>query len=392
MEPAPFLIGHRPLGGVAVLCGYNRIVIDPSFEEELLWRGTRIRIAPIAGAGEYYAKAQRATLPGALASLIASAQRVSMFSEDLARTCDDAISHRLTSLMWERARALQRTGDLNCNLPDDVTMLGRALPPSAIAEVLAKVIAVGFEYDVGTSTALQRGSLFGRLGFYARRAWELMGKSSIKIATRALRPRIHKAVCLDYATAMQVLFFALKRATGSPANTFVVGIAGDAFGVNDLSHMWNWMVDVDEGRIMAFDVSCRGMRREPGRRLELAIELPRYRNVSGFLTTIIYGATRPDALWDTSEAAELVSACIDPETDRGQLLLFHIAEHPMTRLGVRSRLAAHLAAHDFARLVPAWHERLDRRSALLGRAGRVFFSSGEWELRPFAGLNLAGIA
>jgi hypothetical protein len=206
----------------------------------------------------------------------------------------------------------------------------------------------------------------------------------VRIARQVTDRGVARGVCSHYATAMRTLFYALKRATGAPTDAFVVEVVGEAFGPQDNMHAWNWLIDVERASIAAFDATqIRGQRRK------LSIDLKRYHNISAFLATAVRQAATSHGL-DPRKVAELLAASVDPETDRGQALLFGIADHSGMNLGLRNRLAEHLASRNFERLLPDWRERLARRTALLGPLGRWVFqgSAGDTLPLPLARLRL----
>lgn len=172
--------------------------------------------------------------------------------------------------------------------------------------------------------------------------------------------------------AMSALFYALKRATGAPANAYVPVIRGPAFRMDDdMGHAWNWIVDAERGTINALDATGSG-----------DVELEQYRNVSAFL------ASTCDLVSNGFDLATFLCATIDPETDAGQLRLFHFAEHFSFPPELRARIAVHLEATGFERLVPDWRDRLAHVDASLGRVERFAFSQAADALPALEPLRL----
>jgi hypothetical protein len=314
-------------------------------------------------------------------TLAAQLERHGNFGKDLAVECTDVVARRLTEAMWRRARALAADGRLATPLPADVTELGRELPPAAIVEVLAAVVAAGFVYDPG---ALARGWV-SRLGFRMRRMRRALSRDGIDIASQATAADVSPVVCLEFATAMRVLFYALKRATAAPANVFLPVIIGGALDFSDpVSHAWNWLVDADAGTISAFDVTAFASRRAPMHEIDLS----RYRNASALLGSAYALAWGIDPAIGYDDVGELLQATIDPETERGLVLLYHLADHPCVPMTARARIAAHLAACDLARSIPEWRDRLAERERVLGRVGRLFFEGDEQARTPLEWVRL----
>jgi hypothetical protein len=359
------------------------------FENELVWRGQGIRIASLAGDSPRVDGHRSSTLPAALVAFAERAERTScVFNEDLSVVCGDARARKLTNRMWQRAHELAAKGRLASPLPDDVSRFGRELSPQRVIEVLGAVVGAHLEYDhaeAARRARILKSSWLALLLEMARQAWRLRGRSSVRIARRVTGLGITRGVCLDYAAAVRTLFYALKRATGAPSDAFVVEVSGEAFRPDDKQHAWNWLIDARGASIVAFDAT-----QTRGQRGALAIDLERYHNVSAFLATAVVGAAKWNGL-DLGNVAEILAASIDPESDRGQVLLFGIADHVGVSLGIRNRLAAHLEACNFERLLPHWRARLVRRTANLGPVGRKLFAESKRDMLPLAQLHLATV-
>ncbi|HEY0986892.1 MAG TPA: hypothetical protein VGD80_07565 [Kofleriaceae bacterium] len=355
-----------------------------NFEDELIWRDRVIRIAPLRGDSPRVNRHGPATLPAALVSFAERAERISCVDDDLAVACSDAMATKLTNRMWQRARELATQGRLASPLPADVSRLGRECSPQEIIEVLGAVVCAHLEYDDAEAVARSfDGSVLGLVLEIAKVTWRGRGRKPVRIAWRVTGRGVARGVCRQYAVAVRTLFHALKRATGAPSDAFVVEVTGEAFGLQDQLHVWNWLIDTRGASIEAFDATPT---REPRR--NLAIDLNRYSNMSAFLATAVVGAAKWNG-YDPDNVAEILAACIDPESDRGQVLLFGIADHLGVKLGVRNRIAAHLAARNFERLLPDWRARLARRTAHWGPLGRKLFAETEHDMLPLAQLRLA---
>jgi hypothetical protein len=318
---------------------------------------------------------RRARLPAQLVALASHLERKSVFGSDLAVACDDVVAHRLTDALWRRARELAAEGRLAVPLPADVAQLGRDLSPAAVVEVLATVISAGFAYDPRAAAT----GWFARLGHRVRRVRSALAGDVIEIASRSTAPLASPVVCLEFATAMRVLFYALKRATGALENVFVPVVFGGAFDIaGPGGHAWNWLVDARAGAVAAFDVTSLASNRQPIHEIDLA----RYRNVSAFLGSVYALAWSSDPPIGLDDIGELLQATIEPETERGLVLLYHLADHPGIPLSAGRRIAAHLGACELQRVLPEWRERLSQRERALGRIGRLVLEGDDHTRSP----------
>jgi hypothetical protein len=312
---------------------------------------------------------RRPWLPPSIVALAASLERQDLV-DDVAGDCDDQAARELTESMWRRAKGL------GLPLPDEVLQLG-SLPARAVVEILAAVVASGFRFDPAFQ-AIDRRSSLSRVFAHARRLGQLVRHRPVRIAEQATSGRVVPVVCLEFATAVRVLFYALKRSTGALHDAFVPAIYGAALDMDSAySHAWNWLVDGQTQSIMAFDVST--VSRTP----HDEIDLSRYRNISAFLGSIYCASSI-----GRDDVGELLHATIEPDTYRGQILLYHLAEHVAVPVQVRERIAAHLEASDFERVVPHWRERLARRVRELGRVGRWLLTTDDSDLGPLESLRL----
>src|SRR5215468_689312 len=246
------------------------------FENELMWWNRGIGIASLGD--DSADRCRPASLPAALVSLAEHSERLGCLGdEDLAVDCSDAVAQKLTNRMWQRAHELAVQARLSHPLPQDVTQFGRELSPQAVIEVLGTVVGAHLEYDAESVARRQNGSRLARLLEIAKAAWSLRARRPVRTARRVTGRGVARGVCIDYATAMRTLFYALKRATGAPTDAFVVDVIGEAFGRHDYQHAWNWLIDVKSASIAAFDAThTRGQRGKP------SINLRHYHNVSAF--------------------------------------------------------------------------------------------------------------
>jgi hypothetical protein len=306
----------------------------------------------------------------------AKLEQVGPLGDDLAVKCNDDVARRLTEAMWNRARELAADGRITATLPDTVGELGRVLEPRQVAQIIATVVATGLEYD----PAFEAGA--PSMLALTKRLFKAFGHPAIRAAEQATAARATRGVCLEFATATRVLFYALKRSTGAPAHAYVPAIYGAAINLASsfAQHAWNWLVDGESGSIAAFDAASRDARES-----DFTIDASRYRNVSAFLGSVC-GSIRSSSECD--DARDLLRATIEPETERGQVLLFHLADNLLTHVNVRQWISARLEACSFQRVVPDFRARLARRDEALGRLGRMVFTTGEWALRPFDDLRL----
>lgn len=275
--------------------------------------------------------------------------------------------------MWMRVRELAAAGRIPWALPSDVAELGRALSPFVVAQIIRRVVSDGLEYDPGAE-GIERRSFIGRASYEVRRVVTVYTVSAIRLAEHAANRRRPRVVCREFAMAMRTLFYALKRATGAPANAYMPMIRGHALGGD---HAWNWLVDADRGTINAIDATGSG-----------DVPLDKYRNVSAFLLAMYASIVGPANATDFNMATFLRDM-IDPETDAGQLRLLHLAEHERIPREVRARVRRHLHATNFERLVPGWRDRLARVDASLGRMDR--FVSSQLTADGLRTLELLGL-
>jgi hypothetical protein len=338
-------------------------------EAELDWRGWGT--VPIGSAD--FISSRPAPLPAGLVAACALLERLGGFG-DLAVACTDETARRLTDAMWMRVRVLAAAGRIPWELPSDVAELGRALSPFAVAQIIRRVVSDGLEYDP-VAEAPERHPLLERVSYRMRRFVNVFTGSAIRVADDAANRRRPLVVCREFGDAMRTLFYALKRATGAPANAYMPMLSGHTIDTETTGHhAWNWIVDADRGTINAIDAT--GSRDVP---------LDEYRNVSAFLISIYGLIGAPNAT--DFDMAGFFRDMIDPETDAGQLRLLHFAEHWTIAPGVRARVTRHFQATSFERLVPGWRDRLARADGSLGRLDRLVFSMGS-DLRTLERLDL----
>jgi len=335
------------------------------YESELVWRdwGT----IPICTLNDE--PRSDARLPSTLVTLAARLEQSDAIFDDLAIDCDDNAARRLTEALWDRTKVLAAEGRISDTLPSNVGELGRVLEPRAIAKIIATIVATGLEY---TDDEIPRE----RVSLRAR-TWSLVRAirgarsvpRSIRIAEQAATARRELGRCLQFATATRVLFYALKRATGAPANVFVPAMYGRGNDMDsEVQHAWNWIVDGDAGSIAAFDVSRRASRESN----DFQVELTSYCNASGFLGSVYSAAIRTSCSFEHDDnVRELLSATVEPQTERGQFLLFYLADHALTPANVRQRLIGQLEKYSFERIVPDFKRRLTQRDESRGILDRL---------------------
>lgn len=330
------------------------------YESELAWRrwGT-IRIGTLDDAPR-----SDAPLPSTFVMLAAGLEEFDWLHADLALDCDVATARRLTDALWDRANVLAVEGRISETLPRNVWELGRVLEPRAVAKIVATVVAAGLEYtdDSLPNEAVSVVSLTRTVVRALRGARRV--PRSIRIAEQALTPRRELARCVQFATATRVLFYALKRATGAPTNVFIPAIYGRGPGIDsDVQHARNWLVDATAGSIATFDVSAIAS----GRSNDFQVDLASYFSASAFLGSAYVAATAPERpARERDSLRELLRATVEPRTERGQVLLFHLADNVLTPANVRAWIIRTLEKHSFDRLVPDFKPRLARRDESLG--------------------------
>jgi hypothetical protein len=350
------------------------------YESEFVWRGWGT--IPICTLND--GQRSDAPLPSALVTLVAGLEQFDSIHDDLALDCDAAAAQRLTDALWDRTKALVAEGRISETLPSNARELGRVLEPRAVAKIIATVVATGLEY---TDDELPRE----RVSLLAR-TWSLVGSirgarsvpRSIRIAEQAAMARRERGRCVQFATAARVLFYALKRATGAPTNVFVPAIYGHGADVDsDVQHAWNWLVDANAGSIAAFDVSAPTSRTSN----DFQINLAWYCNVSAFLGSAFSAAIFPSRSSQRDSVRELLSATVEPRTERGQILLFHLADNVLTPINVRQWIITQLEKHSFERVVPDFKRRLTQRDESLGILERFISSTAASDLQLFEGLE-----
>ena len=175
-----------------------------------------------------------------------------------------------------------------------------------------------------------------------------------------------------------MLFYALKRATGAPTNVFVPAIYGRGADMeSEVQHAWNWIVDANAGSIAAFDVSTPASRESN----DFQAELTYYSNASGFLGSVYSAAIRTTCSPERDDnVRELLSVTLEPQTERGQILLFHLADHALTPLHVRQRIINKLEKHSFERIIPDFKHRLTHRVESPGILDRLLTVSSDLRL------------
>lgn len=337
-----------------------------TYESEFSWFG--VGTIPIRALGHEVRRpdegvrvhrgSSRARLPAALSSIASALELDTVLDDKLRLACDDDVSRRLTDGMWRRARELAAEGKIVHPLPAQVEQLGEALRPSAIIEVLGAVVAAGFRYDPG----VREDRWLARMKALVRQVKMVSADARVDVAAQAIEARGAPVVCLQFATAVSVLFYAFKRATQVLEQVFAPVIIGNALDPRSADgHVWNMLVDAGAGSIAAFDVTAHATRRAPMRELDLT----RYRNISAMLGSAYWLARRGRRITG-DDVGEVLLATIEPGTERGLCLLYHLADFHLTSVNTRARISAHLAACAFERVVPGWREQLAWREHQLG--------------------------
>jgi hypothetical protein len=347
------------------------------YESEFEWRGSGT--IPIGTLND--APRSDARLPSALVTLAAGLEQFDSIYDDLAIDCDDTAARRLTDALWDRTKVLAAEGRISATLPSNVRDLGRVLEPRAVAKVIATIVATGLEYT-DDELPRERVSLLARTWSVVRGAHTV--PRSIRIAEQAARASRERGRCLQFATATRVLFYALKRATGAPTNVFVPAIYGRGADMDsEVQHAWNWLVDANVGSIAAFDASTPASRTSN----DFQVRLASYCNASAFLGTAYSASIFPSRKSQRDSVRELLSATLEPRTERGQILLFRLADNPLTPINVRQWITRLLENNSFERLVPDFKNRLTRQDESLGVLDRFMSSTAAADLRLFDGLE-----
>jgi hypothetical protein len=350
------------------------------YESEFVWRGART--IPIGTLND--APRSDATLPSALVTLAAGLEQFDSIHDDLAVDCDAAAAQRLTDALWDRTKLLAAEGRIAETLPSNVRELGRVLEPLAIVKIIATIVATGLEY---TDDALPREtvSIVTRTQSLVRAIRGVRSvPRSVRIAEQAATARRELGRCLQFATATRVLFYALKRATGAPTNVFVPAVYGRGADTDsEVQHAWNWLVDANAGSIAAFDVSTPASRKSN----DFQVNLASYCNASAFLGSAYSAAIFPSRSSQRDSMRELLSATVELRTERGQILLFRLADNALTPIEARQWIIRKLEKYSFERVVADFKHRLIRQDESVGMLDRLMSSIAPAELQLFDGLE-----
>jgi hypothetical protein len=174
-------------------------------------------------------------------------------------------------------------------------------------------------------------------------------------------------VCRHYATLLQALFLAAKRATGRHAHAHVITIGGYARRHQTWGHSWTLFVDERRARIVALDLTGADWLIDRGHAsgvLNRGFDATTASNASALLGTIFV-----DAMIAPIEATDVVPLLIRPSTVRGQTLLLGLALQDALHPECRERVVAFLGARGLDRHLPGWRAALRirhdfRRTAL----------------------------
>ncbi len=351
-----------------------------NYESEFVWRG--FGTIPIGTLND--APRSDTRLPSALVTLAAGLEQFDSVHDDLAIDCDAAAARSLTDALWDRTKVLAAEGRISETLPSNVRELGRVLEPRAVAKIIATIVATGLEYT-DDELPRERVSLLALTWSVVRAIRGARSvPRSIRIAEQAATASRERGRCLQFATATRVLFYALKRATGAPTNVFVPAIYGHGADTDsEVQHAWNWLVDANAGTIAAFDVSTPSSHKSNDFQVNLAL----YCNASAFLGSACSAAIFRSRSSQRDSVRELLSATVEPRTERGQILLFRLADHALTPTNVRQWIIRQLEKHSFERVVPDFKHRLTRKDESLGMLDRFISSMSASELQLFDGLE-----
>lgn len=329
-------------------------------EAELCWSG---RVVPIEALWlEDPDDARPERLPEGLVEAAALCERTFLMG-DLERDCDDDAAAELAAGLWRRGQALADDGgpELPSRLED--------LDTHGLVDLVIRVVAAGFTYDHGAVPRPDDGwwTRLGRAAGVVRELWR--GPATAAWDSLGESPR--SVVCRHYANAVRTLFHAAKRATGRRDEAWLLAVCGvvePGGGAPDgeLGHAWNLLVDGEIGRVFAFDLTWTDQFHEGGHIPALHpgyVPLDRHRHVSALLATLLVGyGDVGSALGGAPEVIDALRALVDPRSERGLRLLYHLGDNPGVNGPSRARIAGHLEAVGFDRVVPGWRERLAARA------------------------------
>lgn len=299
-------------------------------------------------------------LPEAFAAVLPLVERDARFRHvDLAEEVTERTARELWDALATRASALSRAGRLAPEL-GEVDRLDSWQLVHSIAATVADGMTYAWSGGQDFDPDEPRGDWARRwqgLTLLLSSAWQL--RSDLRalpwLARQPLRRGL-RGLCRHYSAIVTTLFFAAKRATGRHMDAWVPAIEGCHRFLSSWEHAWNWYVERDAQRIVAFDLTGadwlldRGQADTPFNR---GFDGSRWNNVSCLLARLFAGYACDGPLGGRPEVPVALKALVDPQSQRGQALLFHLTWQTGLHPGARERVRAFLRALRFHRFFGA---------------------------------------
>lgn len=252
--------------------------------------------------------------------------------------------------------------------------------------MIAAVMSEGMQYSTGDAHHLlghqQRDERGGKRWLRqtslkltsALKALTLDFRNPVWLAKRSLNGRL-RVLCRHYATILQILFYAAKRATGRFEGAHVISAIGVPWFGSPFGHAWSWFVRKDSCKVIALDLTLADSALDRGRATSImnpGLDATRWTNASSFVMRLFFEyLVEGSSLYRDARVLDALSSMVDPSTDSGQMLLFNVLRTVWIDQRLQHHLTKHLADRGFLRRVPFGDCLLPAEA---GSAHRALFS------------------
>jgi hypothetical protein len=208
-----------------------------------------------------------------------------------------------------------------------------------------------------------------------------------ELALRMLRADDRPRLCRHHARVLAALFAAVLRAAGRDEPVFALEVTGRPYFSSPSGHCWNWFVDLARAQIVAIDLTgALANRSTDDDVFSTRLDWMAMNNVSAFLHFLFI------EVWRSGSAAVVRDAMpqlIDPDTTRGQSLLYRLAQHEHLTTRARARIVHGLERRGFD-AISDWRRVVEQVQVnpLLRAGARATFGDGTAQLQLLDAIGL----
>jgi len=179
-----------------------------------------------------------------------------------------------------------------------------------------------------------------------------------------------RGMCRHYGLLVQTLFEVGKRVTGRNSDCHVATLGGTAVFSAGMNHAWNWFISERDARVVAVDLTGADWlldRQKASSIFNKGFDATRWNNVAVFLWDLLELYEQVDGLlYRSAHLQHLFPRLVEPQTLRGQVLLYNLARQAGLDAESRARIGRFLGRRGFDRHYPAWRANL-QLTTLVGK-------------------------